>query len=1027
MQSSAASISGQQGAPSSAPVLEYVCLFTHDLKRKQKRWQDGRLKFHAFNKRIMVYDERGNFIGDTHWREDYEFGDGEEVQLERGGVIVQTAECTGSHSQDLSELIDKRVQEKVERQSAAAATRHTRPVPGGGRPAIPQAGTPHFQLRHAPLHNVLGTPTGHHGRAVVPTTSPFEERQRANAQQSSVPQDESPGPSKRRKRDPSPPSKSGYAQSLFGATLTLSGRPMSSAPLRHKPRSQQVYQHEQIPPSSSDVSDRNGDEDDVHEVFPPQKAPPLENGPLAERRPAVVNIPGSRTETLVGKNTRSKANVPSLLRQTEPQAAKSTYEPVRASVSRARKVNRFSDSRNDFEPVLDKDARAPQEQGTADDSALSELDSGRQPHSKVQSSQKATKERGRARISKESGVMHDMGDSVLLQRPSVVRKGVEAPAAQQALASEPHPPRHPTTEDRAPREPRIELRMAPSKKRGLLVLSEKGTKKKVRKSSKAKLADDSGYSGLSQTAMSDYEDGTKTDAGVRSRGGNNRASALEAEDHTSTLEKLPTQAPTTQPKHDPAEQTEAAPDVNGVIISSVGEPDQITQSRERNNNRQTHSGGIAGGDGRATEKCTNDKPVIIASPRKERHRGQDAGATYAQSKDALSRHGTREAHEKRLTSPKRQSGRACQYNADSTTTEESEIGDIASAQEVPQQRSNAPTKNTRDLEKDFDEIFSRRPENAPPPRLAQLSRKSVRSREVIGLFYEVEDGPPLQPKNGAMLQQRPSSANETYRNDNHLSEPGNIDGGTIAAQSAQLKQRRQDSLRGLPGSAIRQPISTSHPTNTKPPETIKPKQPQQQGLSDPKVPDALTETDPGLTKENMTDLISREPSPPLVFKEKEDPAVAQVLSSSEISAPARCNATGDTLQHDGNLEAHSDMEPVKTGSLQQESSRSILDLLSESHVPDSDVQKEAMNTMVLSRKPVPRIVNPATRGKKAARPSDAAGQVPENILPADDRALADVPKKPAKEAATVVAGFSKANGGPWSREAHDLFEYKRPG
>ncbi len=58
-----------QSPPSTtAAVVEYLCLFTHDLKRKQKRWQDGRLKYHTFNKRVMVYDERGNNVGDAHWR-----------------------------------------------------------------------------------------------------------------------------------------------------------------------------------------------------------------------------------------------------------------------------------------------------------------------------------------------------------------------------------------------------------------------------------------------------------------------------------------------------------------------------------------------------------------------------------------------------------------------------------------------------------------------------------------------------------------------------------------------------------------------------------------------------------------------------------------------------------------------------------------------------------------------------------------------------------------------------------------------
>ncbi|KAI8231079.1 hypothetical protein K4K54_000297 [Colletotrichum sp. SAR 10_86] len=101
------------GLPASAPVHEFICLFTHDLKRKQKRWQDGRLKFHTFNKRIMVYDERGNFIGDMHWNEDFAFGEGEEFNLERGAVIVQVAECIGTKDQDLTDLLDKRARDLV--------------------------------------------------------------------------------------------------------------------------------------------------------------------------------------------------------------------------------------------------------------------------------------------------------------------------------------------------------------------------------------------------------------------------------------------------------------------------------------------------------------------------------------------------------------------------------------------------------------------------------------------------------------------------------------------------------------------------------------------------------------------------------------------------------------------------------------------------------------------------------------------------------------------------------------------------
>ncbi|KAK0612363.1 hypothetical protein B0T17DRAFT_475913, partial [Bombardia bombarda] len=201
---------------SSAPVLEYLCLFTHDLKRKQKRWQDGRLKYHTFNNRIMVYDDRGNFVGDMHWRHGGELDEGEELELERGCVIVQVAECVGRQNQDLSELIDKRAREKEERK-AKVASRPPIPVPMHTPLSIHRRSaaqdTPQPQPRHRPLNQLLGTPSGHHGRAVVPTESPFEQRHKDG---------ETPTGQKRKRFNDTPPSKMGYAQSLFGASLSLS-------------------------------------------------------------------------------------------------------------------------------------------------------------------------------------------------------------------------------------------------------------------------------------------------------------------------------------------------------------------------------------------------------------------------------------------------------------------------------------------------------------------------------------------------------------------------------------------------------------------------------------------------------------------------------------------------------------------------------------------------------------------------------------------------------------------------------------
>ncbi|KAI8627051.1 hypothetical protein F5Y19DRAFT_187146 [Xylariaceae sp. FL1651] len=242
-----------QPSATTAPVREHACLFTHDLRRKQKRWQDGRLKYHTFNRRIMVHDERGNFIGDTHWREDYDLSDGDELELERGGIIVQVGECTGSRDQDLSELIDKRAQERAQRQAAAAAR----------RPPAPQVATLHVvaphALPHKHLHSVIGAPSGHHGRAVVPSESPYEERRERQAGS----QSDNIRPVKRQKTDVSPPSRNGYAHNLFGATLTLSGRSLSQAPVHYRLPKVQYTREDITSPPSAITSTYDGDSNHI--------------------------------------------------------------------------------------------------------------------------------------------------------------------------------------------------------------------------------------------------------------------------------------------------------------------------------------------------------------------------------------------------------------------------------------------------------------------------------------------------------------------------------------------------------------------------------------------------------------------------------------------------------------------------------------------------------------------------------------------------------------------------------------------
>lgn len=151
-----------------APVREFRCLFTHDVRRKQKRWHDGFLRYHTFNKRIMVYDDSRNFIGDTHWKAEGEVEVGEEVTL-NGIVLVEISEAVGTTDTDLTPLFEKkRPNAQLERQSSQ--------VPQPLSSARPNFGQTPSQSRHRPLSSILETPRGPYGKATLPAISPYQER-----------------------------------------------------------------------------------------------------------------------------------------------------------------------------------------------------------------------------------------------------------------------------------------------------------------------------------------------------------------------------------------------------------------------------------------------------------------------------------------------------------------------------------------------------------------------------------------------------------------------------------------------------------------------------------------------------------------------------------------------------------------------------------------------------------------------------------------------------------------------------------
>jgi hypothetical protein len=144
-----------------ASVVKFRCLYTHDLRRKSKRWQDGYLKYHAFNKRVMVYDEQGNYIGDHHWRSVDEVQDGDELELDKG-ALIQVGEKMSTTQTDLSNLFDKRTSQGSPQSHEPASQ-------------APRTSTPRSSCSSQPfrsLNDLLGikkTPIGH-------LVSPYEER-----------------------------------------------------------------------------------------------------------------------------------------------------------------------------------------------------------------------------------------------------------------------------------------------------------------------------------------------------------------------------------------------------------------------------------------------------------------------------------------------------------------------------------------------------------------------------------------------------------------------------------------------------------------------------------------------------------------------------------------------------------------------------------------------------------------------------------------------------------------------------------
>lgn len=161
-------------ASQTAPVAEFRCLFTTDVRRKQKRWQDGYLKFHTFNSRVMVSDQARNHIGDTYWKESNELQEGDELSLDKG-VLVEVAEAVGITQTDLAPLLAKKKEQPRDAPARPTPSASTRPFQRPTSVAPSNVARANTQLKHKSLNTLLGKPKGPVGKA-VPMKSPYQAR-----------------------------------------------------------------------------------------------------------------------------------------------------------------------------------------------------------------------------------------------------------------------------------------------------------------------------------------------------------------------------------------------------------------------------------------------------------------------------------------------------------------------------------------------------------------------------------------------------------------------------------------------------------------------------------------------------------------------------------------------------------------------------------------------------------------------------------------------------------------------------------
>ncbi|KAF5607088.1 hypothetical protein FPANT_1036 [Fusarium pseudoanthophilum] len=1050
--------------PTTALVVDFICLFTHDLKRKQKRWQDGVLKYHTFNKRVMVYDDRNHFIGDAHWQEGGDLEPGDEFELDRGAAIVQVSDCTGQREQDLTELLDKRAREVEKRRTNAGTNTGTTRTPGSTA-AVTQTprndqNAPHFQLRHRPLNDLVGG-VSRIGRAVISPHSPFEQRKMAESpgQQQDSPSEDA-RPSKRRRREESPPSKMGHARALFGTTLTLTPFSSSIPPVRSQPLHDRAAARPKIaPPDSRDGPSRRADRSSRS---PPPSSNPEEAETSAPRQAVprrVLTQRASLKELLAGNEhnrtsevprtrepllkNRTKASKPVKPRQlpTEDEVVSLlTQEPIApkhrsdAAANSSRKARGQQDTNADRPSKNRTSAPKPssktiesdkgdKESPAADDEAfliwLAESEDppaideapvppadNRPPHPKktkgdpVPAVQRSAKESARKVAQQPIVVEEDEDEDVeALPHRKTSRNRPESAVSKTNKRKETGTAEHHGTKrtlstdtasatetdtDKPPpaKEPRTELRIRSRQRRGLLMLADR------------KGGSRPGSAGRSVPSSS----GARSDIQKTAR---TVARAASNSEEPQATERITTKTTASKMRQDSAKPSE--------LRHSVEEPDdQLIAIHNPNTEEMTG------------EEDSDNESEALKEPEVELVPSDDA--ISASELSEIRRSST---PPRRRTNPSRR-----------TRTRAAPV--VLSDNEGETSAYNSPAISDDEEGLSLASKGGRKPEPKPSsgPRITKMSRKSVKSREIIGFVMPDEDfsmggfnvghtelAEVKKPSNDLKVAEKPpGQAPDTTE------APENLKSVDDRLQVEHPQTNEKEPEKEQPPTKEKTPELSRSSVNTKEPDIVP-------RSTNSRAPEA---EEPKLQEKERETEIVRPPT------NTEQPEIGQTetrVQEQEASA-SRTGSRGPEVQESSAKEKKSkEVQPATSEKELATIQPLTKDKNTGAEAPSTSGKRleaalPTANGKEQQEKQRPRIVNPATRGRKAARKQDAAGLPPQTLVQFEPATTSSriAPAQPPKKMAAPLNNvpqselpvFCRANGGAWSRHAEDLLGMTRP-